>query len=206
MSCPAHARRQGCCPRSRRTRSKWPTSCKPARQWPTSGHLAYRKADAAGRVGWAASAAQRSNPAPDHAARADELAAAAERLRTALIENLPATRIIAKYGLPNAVLYVDPPYLETVRTGRHAHAAGTTLTAPPATTSTASSPTRCAPPGPPSCVDETPELPISCDETPRCGVCGGPVARAATGRPHTYCSHCCQAQAYRRRKSSAKAA
>jgi len=125
LSCPAHARRQGCYPRSRRTRSKWPTSCKPARQWPTSGHLAYRKADAAGRVGWAASAAQRSNPAPDHAARADELAAAAERLRTALIENLPATRIIAKYGLPNAVLYVDPPYLETVRTGRHAHAAGT---------------------------------------------------------------------------------
>jgi hypothetical protein len=88
--------------------------------------------------------------APDHAARADELAAAAERLRTALIENLPATRIIGKYGLPDAVLYVDPPYLETVRTGRHAHAAGTTLTAPPATTSTASSPTRCTPPGPPS--------------------------------------------------------
>jgi site-specific DNA-adenine methylase len=69
--------------------------------------------------------------APDHAARADELAAAAERLRTALIENLPVTRIIGKYGLPDAVLYVDPPYLETVRTERHAHAAGTTLTAPP---------------------------------------------------------------------------
>ena len=60
----------------------------------------------------------RVQPAPDHAARADELAAAAERLRTVLIENLPATRIIAKYGLPDAVLYVDPPYLETTRTGR----------------------------------------------------------------------------------------
>jgi hypothetical protein len=31
-----------------------------------------------------------------------ELAAAAERLRTVLVENLPATRIIAMYGLPDA--------------------------------------------------------------------------------------------------------
>ncbi|MEU9891547.1 hypothetical protein [Sphaerisporangium sp. NPDC051011] len=35
-----------------------------------------------------------------------------------LIENLPATRIISKYGLPDAVLYVDPPYLESTRAGR----------------------------------------------------------------------------------------
>jgi site-specific DNA-adenine methylase len=35
-----------------------------------------------------------------------------------MVENLPATRIITKYGLPDAVLYVDPPYLETTRTGR----------------------------------------------------------------------------------------
>lgn len=89
-----------------------------ARRWWVRCNQSFNKAGAAGRAGWAASAARGSNPAPDHAARADELYAAAERLRTVLVENLPAARIIAKYGLPDAVLYVDPPYLETTRTGR----------------------------------------------------------------------------------------
>lgn len=89
-----------------------------ARRWWVRCNQSFNKAGAAGRAGWAASAARGSNPAPDHAARADELAAAAERLRTVLIENLSATSIIAKYGLPDAVLYVDPPYLETTRSGR----------------------------------------------------------------------------------------
>jgi len=89
-----------------------------ARRWWVRCNQSFNKAGASGRAGWAASAARGSNPAPDHAARADELSAAAERLRTVLVENLPATRIIAKYGLPDAVLYVDPPYLETTRTGR----------------------------------------------------------------------------------------
>ncbi|MDL4818684.1 hypothetical protein [Actinomadura opuntiae] len=61
-------------------------------------------------------AARRPNPAP--AARADEFAAAAERLRPLRIEKLPATAIITKYGLADAVLYVDPPYLETIRARR----------------------------------------------------------------------------------------
>ncbi len=89
-----------------------------ARRWWVRCNQGFNKAGAAGRAGWAASAARGSNPAPDHAARADELYATAERLRTVLVENLPAVRVIAKYGLPDAVLYVDPPYLETVRTGR----------------------------------------------------------------------------------------
>lgn len=89
-----------------------------ARRWWVRCNQGFNKAGAAGRAGWAASAARGSNPAPDHAARADELYAAAERLRTVLVENLPAARVIAKYGLPDAVLYVDPPYLATVRTGR----------------------------------------------------------------------------------------
>lgn len=89
-----------------------------ARRWWVRCNQSFNKAGAAGRAGWAASAARGSNPAPDHAARAGELAAAAERLRRVLVENLPATRIIAKYGLSDAVLYVDPPYLETTRTGR----------------------------------------------------------------------------------------
>jgi DNA adenine methylase len=89
-----------------------------ARRWWVRCNQSFNKAGAAGRAGWAASAARGSNPAPDYAARADELYAAAERLRTVMVENVPATRIIAKYGLPDAVLYADPPYLETTRTGR----------------------------------------------------------------------------------------
>lgn len=79
-----------------------------ARRWWVRCNQSFNKAGAAGRAGWAASAARGSNPVPDHAARADELAAAAERLRTVLVENLPATRLIAKYGLPDAALYADP--------------------------------------------------------------------------------------------------
>jgi DNA adenine methylase len=78
----------------------------------------FNKAGAAGRAGWASSAAPKSNPAPDFAARADELTTAAQRLRTVLIENRPAGEVITKYGLPDAVLYVDPPYLDSTRLGR----------------------------------------------------------------------------------------
>jgi DNA adenine methylase len=78
----------------------------------------FNNAGAAGRAGWASSAAPKSNPAPDFAARANELTDAARRLRTVLIENRPAVEVIAKYGLDDAVLYVDPPYLDSTRLGR----------------------------------------------------------------------------------------
>ncbi|GAA1983441.1 DNA adenine methylase [Amycolatopsis minnesotensis] len=89
-----------------------------ARRWWVRCNQSFNKASAAGRAGWASSAAPKSNPAPDFAARADELAVAAARLRTVLIENRPATDIITKYGVHDAVLYVDPPYLEQTRLGR----------------------------------------------------------------------------------------
>lgn len=89
-----------------------------ARRWWVRCNQSFNKAGAAGRAGWASSAAPKSNPGPDFAARADELVAAAARLRTVLIENRPAVEVIAKYGLADAVLYVDPPYLEQTRLGR----------------------------------------------------------------------------------------
>jgi DNA (cytosine-5)-methyltransferase 1 len=219
-----------------------------ARRWWVRCNQSFNKAGAAGRAGWAASAARGSNPAPDHAARADELAAAAERLRTVLVENLPAVRIIAKYGLPDAVLYVDPPYLETVRTGRdrsrgrdYAHDTASdgehrelakALRATRATTvllSGYASPLyedlydgwhRLDVPVPRPSANHAgrdrhaveviwSNRPLSrtadlftdpCDET-ECTVCG-PVARAATGRPRSYCSRSCQARAYRTRKGT----
>ena len=89
-----------------------------ARRWWVRCNQSFNKAGAGGRAGWASSAAPKSNPAPDFAARADELVVAAERLRTVLIENRPAVEVIAKYGLADAVLYVDPPYLADTRLGR----------------------------------------------------------------------------------------
>jgi DNA adenine methylase len=55
----------------------------------------------------------------DHAHKfaslADHLQAAAERLRRVIIEDRPAVEVISKYGAANAVIYLDPPYLEATR-------------------------------------------------------------------------------------------
>ncbi len=45
----------------------------------------------------------------------DHLEAAAERLRRVIIEDRPAVEVIAKYGAANAVIYCDPPYLDSTR-------------------------------------------------------------------------------------------
>lgn len=47
----------------------------------------------------------------------DRLAAVADRLRAAEIECLPALTVIGTYATPDTLLYVDPPYLLTTRTG-----------------------------------------------------------------------------------------
>lgn len=48
--------------------------------------------------------------------RADELQAAAERLRGVTIENADALKVLEAYDHPDGVAYVDPPYLATTRT------------------------------------------------------------------------------------------
>lgn len=45
----------------------------------------------------------------------DHLEAAAQRLRRVIIEDRPALEVIAKYGAANAVIYCDPPYLDSTR-------------------------------------------------------------------------------------------
>jgi len=48
----------------------------------------------------------------------DLLAPASERMRTVTLECLPALDLIGKYGAhPNALLFVDPPYLGSTRPG-----------------------------------------------------------------------------------------
>jgi DNA adenine methylase len=47
----------------------------------------------------------------------DRLGEFAQRLRRVVIECCPATDVIARYDQPDAVLYVDPPYLASTRRG-----------------------------------------------------------------------------------------
>lgn len=47
----------------------------------------------------------------------ERIAPAAHRLRSVSIENRPALDVIAAYGRPDALLYVDPPYLSSTRHG-----------------------------------------------------------------------------------------
>lgn len=55
-----------------------------------------------------------ANTVRDLVDRFDQIA---ERLRTVVIENRGAEHVIAAHGSADAVIYVDPPYLGTTRTG-----------------------------------------------------------------------------------------
>jgi len=48
----------------------------------------------------------------------DHLEAAAGRLRRVILECRPALEVIAKYGAANAVIYCDPPYLDSTRSAQ----------------------------------------------------------------------------------------
>jgi DNA adenine methylase len=54
----------------------------------------------------------------------DRLHAAAARLRKVVIENRPAAEVIALYDAPDVVLYCDPPYLDSTRSGLRDHKRG----------------------------------------------------------------------------------
>lgn len=69
------------------------------------------------QTGWSISTAQRTPRMHQLTGRLDRFADLAERLRLVFIENRDALEIIARYGAdPDAVLYVDPPYLRSTRT------------------------------------------------------------------------------------------
>lgn len=68
-------------------------------------------------TGWSISTAQTTPRMYQISRKLDRFEQLAERLRHVFIENLPALEIIARYGKdPTALLYVDPPYLESTRT------------------------------------------------------------------------------------------
>lgn len=83
--------------------------------------LAQGRAGQLRRTGWRFHAAA-TGVGSGMAARLDQylgrFAAVAERLRNVSLENRPALDVIAAYGQdPEMLLYVDPPYLGTTRTG-----------------------------------------------------------------------------------------
>ncbi|MFJ8855274.1 DNA adenine methylase [Streptomyces sp. NPDC102437] len=81
-------------------------------------------AAASKRASWSNGMRRGSSQATGVADVVDRLYAAAARLRTVVIENRPAADVIALYDAPDVVLYCDPPYLDSTRSGLRAHKQG----------------------------------------------------------------------------------
>jgi len=73
------------------------------------------------RASWSSSAKRGSNDAVSAAIISDRLLAVAERLRRVAIDNAPAVKVVAKYGVHGAVIYADPPYLGSARRSLERH-------------------------------------------------------------------------------------
>lgn len=73
------------------------------------------------RTTWSSSARRGSNDALSAANISDRLLAVADRLRRVAIDNAPATRLVAKYGVHGAVVYADPPYPGSARRSLERH-------------------------------------------------------------------------------------
>lgn len=69
------------------------------------------------RASWSNGMRRGSSQALTVADLVDRLYAAAERLRRVVIENRPAVDVIRAYDTADAVLYCDPPYLDSTRSG-----------------------------------------------------------------------------------------
>ncbi|MFJ2249410.1 DNA adenine methylase [Streptomyces sp. NPDC087862] len=76
------------------------------------------------RASWSNGMRRGSSQATGVADVVDRLYAAAARLQTVVIENRPAADVIALYDAPDVVLYCDPPYLDSTRSGLRAHKQG----------------------------------------------------------------------------------
>ncbi len=75
------------------------------------------------RASWSSSAKRGSNDAVSAANISDRLLAVAERLRRVAIDNAPAVKVVAKYGVHGAVIYADPPHLGSARRSLERHRA-----------------------------------------------------------------------------------
>ncbi|MEV4474681.1 DNA adenine methylase [Nonomuraea sp. NPDC049504] len=88
-----------------------------ARRFFTRCALAYNASTT--RVGFSTSGPRRRGKAATFVRRVDErLAAVAERLRGVEVENMDALDLIKRWRDPEAVLYLDPPYLNDARASK----------------------------------------------------------------------------------------
>jgi DNA adenine methylase len=81
-------------------------------------------AAASKRASWSNGMRRGSSQATSVADLVDRLYYAAARLRRVVVDNRPAADVIALYDAPDAVMYCDPPYLDSTRTGLRAATPG----------------------------------------------------------------------------------
>lgn len=81
-------------------------------------------AAASKRASWSNGMRRGSSQATTVADLVDRLQYAATRLRRVVVDNRAAADVIALYDAPDVVMYCDPPYLDSTRTGLRAATAG----------------------------------------------------------------------------------
>jgi DNA adenine methylase len=79
----------------------------------TQGHNA---AGSGSRAGWSNGIRRNQSQAGTVVNLVDRLPSVAARLRQVVVEHRPAVDCIAAYDSPDAAYYIDPPYLDSVRT------------------------------------------------------------------------------------------
>jgi DNA adenine methylase len=67
------------------------------------------------RASWGASAKRGASEATSAICLVERMHTAAQRLRRVVFDQAPAVAVIAKYAIPGAVVYCDPPYLAATR-------------------------------------------------------------------------------------------
>jgi DNA adenine methylase len=82
----------------------------------TQGHNA---SGSGGRAGWSNGIRRNQSQAGTVVNLVDRLPAVAQRLRSVVIEHRDVAECIAAYDAPDALLYVDPPYLDSTRASRN---------------------------------------------------------------------------------------
>ncbi|MCU8589344.1 DNA adenine methylase [Streptomyces sp. A13(2022)] len=81
-------------------------------------------AAASKRASWSNGMRRGSSQATTVADLVDRLYYVADRLRKVVIENRPAADVVTLYDAPDVVVYCDPPYLDSTRTGLRAATPG----------------------------------------------------------------------------------
>lgn len=89
-----------------------------ARRWWVRVVQGFNNAPGPWSAGWSLSSTRGTTEPITAANLVERFEAIAERLRTVAIEHSPAIELIQRFDHPDAVIYCDPPYLGSTRSGR----------------------------------------------------------------------------------------